>query len=445
MMKLSIRAKIIGFIVSCTIAFGVLLTLVTLHTISNFKKETIADFTHVLETRNVSAINSNMLIAEMNRNSDEATQSAAVTFVSVVSAAILLVAIGAVFIAGRISKPIVKVADALESISSGRADLTLRLPAASQDETGKICQYFNVFLERLQIAFRSLQEDFKQLNTAAESIHTLIQTIQEKTTAAKTVSQTVYRSAGYQNRDMIGLTAVLEESNQNFHTISSAVEQLTATVSEIAGTSAKAHGNTVETATRMERTLGKISELGQAADQIGKVTETITEISEQVNLLALNATIEAARAGTAGKGFAVVANEIKELAHQVAKAATEIKSRIEDVQTATQTTINEIEESADMVSQNTEIVASIASAVEEQSATVNEIASSLSEASEKLGDSNQKISKASVYAGDMAEMSNGVTDAVILVDEAVDSILQTSDNLQAMAKKSFDTSREFKI
>ena len=446
--NMSIKSKIFWFVVPSTISFGVLLTFLALFFLNDFKEQSLGNFAQAIEARhssaNPSAGEDKKVIAEMTKKAEDTIHSTAVTFVSIVLIVIILAAAGALFIATMIGKPIGKVAEGLENISSGDADLTQRLPVVTKDETGKVSQFFNAFLAKLQGIIKNLQGDADTLRQAAHSIHDLIRTIQEKTASAKTVSQTVFRSAGYQSRDMGEIATVIEESTGNFHTISTSVEELTATVAEIAGTSAKAHTNTVETTSRMEKTLGKISQLGQAADQIGKVTETIAEISDQVNLLALNATIEAARAGDAGRGFAVVANEIKELARQVANAATEIKSRIEEVQHATETTIEEIRGSAAMIAQNSDIVATIASAVEEQSATVNEIAKSLSEASEKLGASNTKVARASVYAGEMATMSTTVTEAVVQVDEAVLAILQTSADLQKVAEKSVDTTRQFK-
>lgn len=442
--------KISAFVIPSTIAFGIMMTCLALFFLHDFKDSSLDDFKLVIqeiqtsESSGNTVTNTNKIVETISKKADQKLADIAIILVSIVIAVIFMATIGALIISGMIAKPVKFAADGLENISSGDADLTQRLTITANDETGKVSHFFNVFLEKLQGVIKNLQASGIKLNKAAASIHSLLKVIQEKTVAAKTSAQTVFRSAGYLSSDMKELSSVLEKSTENIHAISTAVDQLSATVNEIAETSGKAHLNTEGARGKMEQLEGDVQELGQAGDDISKVTEAISEISEQVNLLALNATIEAARAGEAGKGFAVVANEIKGLAHQTAEAATEIQSRIDQIQKVTKSTISGIVEATELVSQNTDVVATIASAVEEQNATVNEIAESLSGASESLAYSNNKVSKASEYADEMAELSNSVTNTVLEVDEAVLKIMETSTTLKALAVDSVRTTRQFK-
>lgn len=448
--NLSIKMKISGFVIPSTIAFGVLMTFLSLYFLNEYRTTSQENFRQVIlsidqkEGENNSPQNVEALLAQLSTQADEQIATIRTIFISTVIVVILLATVGAIYISSLIGKPVGRAAEGLENISSGDADLTQRLSVTASDETGRLSSFFNVFLDKLQEIIKKMQLSSAKLSEAAQKIHTLISTIQQKTSSAKEVSQTVYRSAGYMSTDMKEISSVLEESTSNVHVISSAVEELSATVSEIATTSDKAQQNTENARSRMERLESEVKELGAAGEDISKVTETIAEISEQVNLLALNATIEAARAGEAGKGFAVVANEIKDLAHQTSNAATEIQRRIDQVQKVTKSTIAGIIEAVETVADNTEIVSTIATAVEEQSATVNEIAQSLASASEKLDYSNEKISKASQYADDIASMSTSVTDSVKEVDQAVDEIRATSSVLKELAEEQEKSSAQFR-
>jgi methyl-accepting chemotaxis protein len=445
----SIRAKISGFVILSTIAFGVAMTCLSLFFLNDYKMDLFSGFEQVIRSAGIDSNQgqlssaTEMMLKNLSDQADAKIHSIASILISIVVAVIIMVTVVAMIISGIISKSLQKVAFRLESISSGDADLTQRLTVAADDETGKISFFFNTFLEKLWKIIKTLQGDADHLMAATQSIHDQIGVIREKADSTKKLSQTVFRSAGYMNTDMKEISTILEESAGNIAVISAAVGELTDSVTEISETSGKAHINTENTKQKMELLKDEVSELEQAGVDISKVTEAISEISDQVNLLALNATIEAARAGDAGKGFAVVANEIKQLANQTALAATEIKNRINQVQQMTRTTIAGINEATEIVSQNTDVVSTIASAVEEQTATVNEIAQSLADASEKLDYSNSKVSKAAEYAGNIAEMSNAVTDAVLEVDEAVTSILGSSETLKTLAESSALTTRQF--
>lgn len=124
---------------------------------------------------------------------------------------------------------------------------------------------------------------------------------------------------------------------------SSAVEQISATVSDIKSQSSKTAqnaseanditNNAVEILSLGNRQMGELitfmNEMSQTTTEILEIIKVIDSIATQTNLLALNANIEAARAGEMGKGFTVVANQVRELATRSAIAAKDTTALID--------------------------------------------------------------------------------------------------------------------
>ena len=139
------------------------------------------------------------------------------------------------------------------------------------------------------------------------------------------------------------------EVAQSAVTISTAVEEMAASIAELSNSCTTGAGQAenardtmrscttdsrgaveaMETIQTRSMQIGeRMSKLQAAVDQIGAMAGAIETIARQTNLLALNATIEAARAGEAGRGFAVVASEVKALSVETGKATRDIRARV---------------------------------------------------------------------------------------------------------------------
>ena len=160
-------------------------------------------------------------------------------------------------------------------------------------------------------------------------------------------------------------------------TVASALEEMNASLSEVARSCEKESTITQSANSQAQMTQETMDKLGKSAQEIGKVVDVIRGIADQTNLLALNATIEAASAGESGRGFAVVANEVKALSLQSAQATEEISRQVRSMQDTTGFATKAIAEIANVIEESHLISGTIAAAVEEQSATTGEIAKTM--------------------------------------------------------------------
>ncbi len=309
--------------------------------------------------------------------------------------AIVICVLFAVIIGRAISRPIVRMTEAMGVLAKG--DLTVTVPAVGRkDEIGEMADAVQVFKDNALEVERLKKEQEEQEKRAAEekrrqlleladsfesSVGTIIGSVSSASTELQQTAQSMSSTAEETSNQSAAVAAASEEASSNVATVATSTEELSSSISEISRQINESNQVATQAAGDADAANEAVRGLANAAQKIGDVVSLISDIAEQTNLLALNATIEAARAGEAGKGFAVVASEVKSLANQTAKATEEIAAQVSGMQSATDGTVQSIEGITKVIAKLGENAAAVASAVEEQNAATQEIARSVQEAS----------------------------------------------------------------
>jgi len=177
---------------------------------------------------------------------------------------------------------------------------------------------------------------------------------------------------------------------------------------------------------RSEELKQSMTQLGGQADGIGAIMQVIEDIADQTNLLALNAAIEAARAGEAGRGFAVVADEVRKLAEKTMDATKQVGKAVEDIQAGARRNIAATEEAVTAVVESTNLARRTGEAMEEIQTLV-----------ERSSDQVRNIATAAEEQSATSEEVNRATDEINVISSETSRAMQESrqaiDSLAALA------------
>jgi methyl-accepting chemotaxis protein len=306
----------------------------------------------------------------------------------------------------------------------------------SADELGQLSQGLLAQSEEVSVQAGSVASGTEQMAT---NINTMAATAEEMSVNMSSIS-----SASEEISVNVGtISQAAEATTRNVESVNTAIDDITKAFGDIAREAREGAQITNEARSLADHATESIAALDRSAVEINKVTELIKMIALQTNLLALNATIEATSAGEAGKGFAVVAGEIKELAHQSAKAAEEITRKIEGIQASTREAVKVIEGVSQTIHTINASAGRISESVARQTDAAGGIFKNVGEASRKVGNIAKSIAEVAKGANDMSrntgEASKGATDVSHNAAEAARAAEQVAANIHGVSEATRDS------
>ncbi|MGX1112322.1 methyl-accepting chemotaxis protein [Pseudoalteromonas sp. MBR-15] len=334
-------------------------------------------------------------------------------------------------LAKTLSSPLSKMAELFMRLGSGDANLAYRLPESEQPELANLSTGFNQFISKIETAIMQVAQESREIRQSAAHVFKQAQKNSE----------------------------ALDNQKEQTISVAAAINQMGATVQEIASsatntaklTETSKHSTEqshtqvtqskeaiIELANDIDNITEQVNELANKTQAIASIVDAIRGISEQTNLLALNAAIESARAGEHGRGFAVVADEVRALASRTSQSTNEIQTMISELTSTSDLVVEHINHSksraqlsVNAMQSSVELLNTITNAANEINDMATLIATATEEQSNVVADVGRNIEQ-------ISDISDTVMHEQIDTEQAIKDLAssaQTLDDLVATFDK----------
>ena len=275
---------------------------------------------------------------------------------------------------------------------------------------------------------------YKAVLTMVKQLKNTISEINTTSTAVNNSSVQIENSAN-------GVTETTQQQMHQLDQTTSAMNEMTVTVLEVARNAQQASSSANEAKQHSKNGMTVVSEmnhdissllngiedvqvvinkLAQQTDNIGSILDVIKGVADQTNLLALNAAIEAARAGEQGRGFSVVADEVRNLANRTQESTDEIQKVIANLQA-------EAERSVHLMEANSKSAEATATKSNEANLALEAINTSV----EEIQDMNNQIATA---AEEQTVVAEEINNSIVTLNDMSKHTFDNAESNSTMAK-----------
>lgn len=386
-----------------------------------------------------------------------------IVILSIIVIGILLSIIAALYLGGKISKPIKVATELINNISNYNLDSSLDKKAElfyeNKDEIGiMIKSIFNLKKNLINIVDNlrnSSGEIFEYSKSLSENTEDTLIYINNVSEAMSELASGASEHTMFSQDSLENIKSLAHDIQVALHS-SDVVKNTSNNAKEMSNNGSKSLNILTEKFKISNDTTGQIStivdNLDNKSGSIDNIVSTINNVAEQTNLLALNAAIEAARAGEYGKGFAVVAEEIRNLAEQsteytkeIAALINEIKGEISFAKKTMDIGINAVGEANTAIVKTEKSFELIQGSIENSLSYIDNLSENVKNVDKNKGKAIMSIERIS----NISEESAGATEEVAAIAKeqtnAMNSISETAQKLNGLAAKMDEIVKMFKL
>ncbi|MDN3378138.1 MULTISPECIES: methyl-accepting chemotaxis protein [unclassified Pseudoalteromonas] len=346
----------------------------------------------------------------------------------IISFAILIAFIASVvsfLLARSLSSPLSNMAELFTRLGSGDANLGYRLPESTQPELAKLSDGFNLFIAKIETAIAKVASESHEIRQSSQ--HVFDQT-QRNSQAMDT-----------QKAQTISVAAAINEMGATVQEIASSAATAAKLTEDSKANTEQSHHQVTQSqitisalADDIDVITQQVEQLAQKTIAIATIVDSIRGISEQTNLLALNAAIESARAGEHGRGFAVVADEVRALASRTSQSTTEIQTMIEELTTTSSEVVsnislskNKAQDSVSAMQNSVQLLTIITNTANEINDMATLIATATEEQSSVVADVGRTIEQ-------ISEISDKAMQEQISTEQAISDLANSAQTLDKL-------------
>lgn len=350
--------------------------------------------------------------------------------------AISLAILVMVYLARKLTMPIVSITELITNASDG--DFSVKAEENYQNEIGMLARSFNKMTDKIStilVRIATFAADVIQssgkLKDIEENVDTINSAFKEITegTAAQTadVNKAVIRTEQ--------MEAKFKELKEKSGNLLSEAENTMLSGQEGVKSVKELERQNSDVERNVNLSYDRIKTLETHSMKIADIVNTINDISSETELLSLNASIEAARAGEHGKGFAVVAESIRKLAADSATATEHIERIIQELCGDIGLTVSNIEDVKKAVNNQVAAVQQVEDIFRGFSNLADQTSDSVNEIDELIAEM-YKIDRSIVHAVTrIRDISQKAEDLSVEVTGSLDVELEDIRNVSERVEK----------